>query len=297
MKRIGILRGGTGENYGASLRQGGELILYLNENLADKYKPVDILIDQDYIWHFGGLPVNPGDLVNKVDVVWNTSHPSFSNILESLSMPHVSPSSFSGILDGSKEMLRDHMKKINISMPRFILLPVYQADFDGPRKKYAVKKAKEVFEKFGSPWVVKSFTPDSSMGVHVAKTYPELVEAIEDGVKHEKSILIEELIMGKVAPVHAVAGFRGEDVYVFSLGNFSGDEKEKLISVAKDLYRHIGANHYLKSNFVITPRGKVSLLGIERFPDLRADSHFRQACENVGVKMHNVVEHILERAF
>ena len=300
MKRVGILRGGAGNDYESSLRKGGEIILYIHENLSDKWKAVDILIDKNGIWHINGVPISPADLFHKVDVVWNLSHPSFSNILHSLSISNVSDGTFLGALQNSREMLREHMKQIGVQMPRSIVLPVYQKDFDGLRERYAIKKAKEVHEKFSSPWVVKSFTNDSNMAIHLAKTFPELVDAIEDGVKHEKSILVEEFIAGKVASVHSVPEFRGENIYTFPLGNtfgnFSTNEKEKLSNLAKDLHNHLGAKHYLKSDFVLSPRGKVYLLEISSNPDLQFDSHFAQVCESVGVKIHQVVEHIIEQA-
>ena len=207
-------------------------------------------------------------------------------------------------------MLREHiLKKVGVKMPRHILLPLYQKDFDGPRDKYAIKKAKEIFEKFSSPWVVKFFAEDSNMAslvglwprdIYLAKTFPELVNAIEDGVKNKESILVEEFISGKIASVHSVPLFRGEEIYTFPLGNSFGsflpEEKEKLTDVAKNLHKHIGAKHYLKSDFVINPRGKVFLLNIDFTPDLKSDSHFSQVCEYVGAKMHHVVEHILEQA-
>lgn len=317
-KRVGILRGGSGKHYASSLKKGAELLTHIFENLPDKYKPVDILIDKDYIWHLGGVPVNPGDLMHKVDVVWNTSHPSFSNILESLSIPVVESSTHS-FFDSNNDMLREHVKGIDLEMPRSIVLPVYQKDFDGPRERYAIKKAKEIFEKFGSPWIVKpaspaggSLTPDLGMAMHVAKTFPELVNAIEDGVKHERSIIVEEFITGRVASVHSVPHFRGEDLYVFPImGIFSGEKVptprgvgiptesvgEKLENLARNLHSHIDAGHYLKSNFVLNPRGRIYLLSIESAPDLKEGSHFSLVCESVGAKMHHVVEHILERAF
>jgi len=43
-------------------------------------------------------------------------------------------------------------------MPRRIVLPLYQRDFDGEENTYARRKATEVFEKFAGPWIVKSFT-------------------------------------------------------------------------------------------------------------------------------------------
>jgi D-alanine-D-alanine ligase-like ATP-grasp enzyme len=299
IKRVGILRGGKGKHYASSLKKGGEIISHIFENLAHKYKIVDILIDGEGGWHLNGMPIKPADLIHKVDVVWNMSHPSESIILNNFSIPNIGSSSFSMAMENSKEMLGEHMSKIGVQMPRSIILPVYQADFDGPRERYAIKKAKEVHEKFPAPWIVKSFTPDSNMGIHLAKTFGELAEAIEDGAKHEKSILVEEFISGKVASVHSVPAFRGEDLYTFPIlntfGNFSPTEKEKLASLSKDLHQHINAKHYLKSDFILTPRGKIYLLGIESAPDLKPGSHFSQACESIGAKMHQVVEHILEQ--
>jgi len=300
IKRVGVLRGGAGKHYGPSLKKGGEIITYIFDNLNDKYKIVDILIDKDYIWHINGVPILPADLVNKIDVVWNTSHPSFSNILESLSIPNIGIPFFGSGLENSRDLLHEHVKSISLQMPKSIILPVYQKDFDGERGQYAIKKAKEIHGKFCAPWVVKSFTEDSNMGIHLAKTFPELVNAIEDGIKHEKSILIEEFIAGKVASVHSVPKFRGEDIYTFPLGNtfgnFSLEEKEKLANLTKILHKHIGAKHYLKSDFVLTPRGKIYLLLIESIPDLKLGSHFFQVCESVGAKTHHVIEHILEQA-
>lgn len=299
-KRIGILRGGAGKHYASSLKKGGDIILHIHENLNDKYKVFDIFVDKDHVWHMNGLPVSPNDLAHKVDIVWNTSHPSMSNILDSLSIRNIGSSSFSYTLENSKEMLREHMEKLGVQIPKSIVFPLYQEDFDGPRDKYIIKKAKEVHEKFPAPWIVKSFTPDMNMGIHLAKTFPELVDAIEDGVNHEKSILVEEFIAGKVASIHSVPEFRNQKIYIFPLGNtfgvFSVEEKEKLSNLVKELHKHIDAVHYLKSDFVFTPRGKVYLLQIESIPDTKPSSHFSEVCESVGAKMHNVVEHILNLA-
>lgn len=309
-KRIGILRGGAGKHYASSLKKGGEIISHITDNLGNKYQVFDIYVDKDHVWHFKGVPVNPSDLVSKVDLVWNTGHPSFSNILNSLSVSNIGSSSFAYTLEHSKDMLREQMAKVGVQMPRSIVLPVYQEDFDpryakgsgeasGLREKYAFKKAKEIHEKISPPWIIKSFTEDTNMGIHLAKTFPELVEAIEDGVNHQKSILVEEFITGKVASVHSVPNFRDEEVYIFPLGNsfgtFSTEEKERLVNAVKDFYKHFGINHYLKSDFVLNPKGRVYLLQIGSIPNLKPDSHFSEVCESVGTKMQHVVEHLLKK--
>ncbi len=299
IKRVGILRGGKGKHYASSLQKGGEIISFIFENLGDKYKTFDIFIDKDNVWHLNGKPTIPADLIHKVDIVWNVSNSSFSNILDNLSILNISPPSFSTALGNSNDYLREHVKSIKIEVPKSIVLPLYQKDFDGEKNKYAIKKAKDIHEKFSSPWIVKTYTTDSNMGIHLAKTFPELLDAIEDGIKHEKNILIEEFIAGKVASVHSVRGFRGEEIYTFPLGNsfgiFSSTEKEKIAFFAKDLHKHIGAKHYLKSDFVLSPRGKIYLLQIDMTPDLKSDSHFSQVCISVGAKTYQVVEHILEQ--
>jgi D-alanine-D-alanine ligase-like ATP-grasp enzyme len=275
IKRVGVLRGGAGKHYASSLQKGGEVISCIFENLADKYKTFDILVDRDNVWHLNGVPIIPADLFHKVDIVWNTSHSNFSNVLESLSIPHISVGAFSSGLQSSKDFLREHIKGIGLQMPRCVVSP---------------KNAREVLEKFSGPWIVKV-----SSEIMVAKNFNELAEAIGG----RDNVMVEEFIAGKVASVHSVPDFRGEKVYTFPLGNsygiFSPAEKEKLANIAKALHKHIGAKHYLKSDFVLNPRGKVYLLQINGTPDLNPDSHFTQVCISVGAKTYHVIEHILDQ--
>jgi len=313
IKRVGILRGGTGNQHASSVRKGGDIISHIFENLSDKYKTVDIFIDKNGNWHVNGLPIIPADLVRKVDIVWDISeHPNSSITLDDFSIPNMGRGHFLKVLENSNDILRKHIKEIGVQMPRFMVLPVFQKDFDGPQERYAIKKAKEVFEKFSSPWVVKSYgennmgpvrgregsqrpSASNGMGIHLAKTFGELSQAIEDGVAHGKSILVEEFIAGKPSTVHSISGFRGEDIYVLPPQNFSTNEKEKIITFAKNLHKHLATEYYLKSDFILHPKRGFFLTNIESLPDLRKGSHFEQSCQYVGAEIHHVLEHILEK--
>ncbi|MEI7709085.1 MAG: hypothetical protein WCI76_00015 [bacterium] len=274
-KRLGILRGGAGDHHSSSVKKGGEILLHIHEHLSEKYKPVDILVDRDHIWHLGGLPISPSELMTKVDLVWNTAHSSFSNILDSLSVPNIGAGAFFSNIDASREALRKHIAQIGLSMPRRIVSP---------------KNARDVFEKFGAPWIVKN-----SNEIKLVKTFDELVEA----VNNVENVTVEEFIAGKVASTHSVAKFRGEDVYVFPIGNhftnLTSEDKQKITAHTKDLHKHLGAKHYLRADFVLTSKGKLYLLNIESIPNLKTGSHFSQVCESVGAKMHELVEHMFER--
>jgi D-alanine-D-alanine ligase-like ATP-grasp enzyme len=291
--RIGVLRGGTDENYENSLEQGGDFISFVFDNMSSAYTTVDILVDRDGVWHIGGLPILPAELLKKVDVVWNASHPSFSNTIKNFSIPTIGVPSYYSFMNSSREMLREHMKQIGIKMPRHIILPAYQADFDDPREEYAITKAKEIHAKFGAPWLVSTFPPSPNVGIRVAKTFGELAEAIDELMKKGESILIEELITGKDAQVHSVGGFRGEDIYTMPIAGLSGAEKEKLTALAEDLYRHTGASSYMNSHFIVHPRGAIYLTDIQFSPDLAEGSNFCQACELIGAKPSHIIEHLL----
>src|SRR3989344_3908470 len=111
-RRVGILRGGAGGGYDLSLREGGDVILHILENLSERWKPVDIFIDKEGTWHLGGVKVEPAALMHKVDIVWNTSHPSVASMVESMSVPCVSASSFASAMSRNSESLDTHVRDI-----------------------------------------------------------------------------------------------------------------------------------------------------------------------------------------
>ena len=292
-KRVGILRGGNKEHYENSIKKGGEIILHIYENLSDKWKPVDVLVDGNGIWHVDGIPIMPAELVNKVDLVWNTTHPNFSVILKSFDIPNIGIDAFPFLLSQNRSILQEHMNGIGIKMPRHFVIPAYQADFDGSLDKFILKKAREVHEKFSPPWVIKSLTNEIDIVTHVANTYPELINAIEDITTHGKSILIEELIVGKDVSMYSVKGFRGEEIYnlppvlykggnIIAPWNFTNTEREKLNEISKVVFNHLNISDYLNSYFVIHPRRGIFLRSIDFHPDVKQDSHFNQAALYIG---------------
>lgn len=304
--RVGILRGGVNENYETSLKEGSNMISYVTENLPNKCVPVDIFVDNTNVWHIQGVPILPFDLIHKVDVLWDTTMPALSQVLDGhiplFKIPH-----FAGSMASSKALLKEHMKTIGVEMPMHMILLPYQEDLDGSIDGYVMTKAREVHAKFGAPWLVKSFSKDSNIGVHVAKTFPELMNAIEDLMKHNKSILVEELIPGKRGGVHTIGGFRGEPLYhmlpyeirkngvLEPIGNFNDTENKKLYALAENIYNHLGAGNYLHFNFVLHKRGAIYVTDIKLAPDFIDGTALARSSNTVGTKAQEVFEHILNK--
>ena len=71
MIRVGVLRGGTGNQYEQSLATGAYV---LKHQPKDTYEVSDIFLDRDGVWHFNGAPLDYEKLMRRVDVIWNALH-------------------------------------------------------------------------------------------------------------------------------------------------------------------------------------------------------------------------------
>ncbi len=301
-KRVGILRGGK-KDYENSIKKGGELFFYISQNLKDKFKVFDIFVDKKDIWHFAGKEISPADLMHKVDLVWNVSDCSFSNILKNFNIPVIEINFLNSFLNLNREMLTENIKKNKIKMPRHFIIPAYQEDIDGLDYKFIIKKAREVFEKFSAPWIVRSLNFNSKTAIHLAKTFPELERAIEDCMKHQESILVEEFISGKNVSLHTLSNYRKEEVYFLPIvehlndnylipGKFPSNLKENLINLAKQLHKNFDYPYYLHTQFILNSKG-IYLKNVSFFPELNKESHFLGACDSIGVNLNSVIENIL----
>ena len=119
------------------------------------------------------------------------------------------------------------------------------------------------------------------MGVHFARTFNELVAAINDGVQHEKAFWLKNLFPAKWL-LHSVPHSEAKSLCfppVDVFGACSSEEKEKLSAMARGLHFHLGAKHYLKLDFLLNKEAKFICLIL--IPREFQSSHFA-ACESVG---------------
>lgn len=292
-KVVGILRGG-GRDYERSLQHGGALIACINDKLSGAWQCVDILVGRDGVWHWKGVPIRPSDLGPRVDAAWDATFSNLDPVLDSVGIPHVRNGAFAHALSGDRDALERHVRQAGIQMPRSILLSPYQADIDGSAEQYAAKRTRQVFEKFGAPWMLYTLEDRHDMATRVAKTLPELMAAIQDGARRGANMLVEELIPGRPVSVHSVPGFRGEKMYHFFPAEVHGrEERERLAKAAQIVYDQSGAGGYLRSDFILTPGKGAVLQGIEPEPDFAEESDFSRALGEVSAQPHHLVSHLL----
>jgi D-alanine--D-alanine ligase len=330
MIKVGVIRGGVSDEYEVSLKTGANVLSHLrSDKLNHKYKAIDIYLDKEGVFHVGGVPASLAKISNLVDVAFNALHGDYGEDgklvqeLEQWGIPYTGSGAFPSAVGYNKALAKEQFARLGIKTPKHMLYPAYQEDFDGDRESYALRKAKEVWEKLPPPWIVKPLSSGSSMGVHVCKTYPELVRAFEMGTTQKVSVLVEEMIEGKEATVGVIDQFRGKDFYALPPieirvpktktffdydakytgisqeicpGNFKEEEKRELERLASLIHKGLNLSHYSRSDFIVHPRKGIYALEVNTLPGLTDESLVPKGLHAVGASVPEFIDHILTLA-
>lgn len=330
MIKVGVIRGGISGEYKVSLASGSQILSCLrNDNLKNKYLAIDIFIDLDGVWHINGIPISFDKLYDKVDVIINALHGDYGEdgkvqeILEKYKIPYTGSKSIPSSIGYNKFLTKQEFIRLGIKTPQHILFPAYQDDFDGPKERYAEKKAREVWERLSPPWIVKPLSGGSSIGMKFCKTFPSLVEAFQAGINEKVSILVEEFIKGKEATVGVINNFRNKEIYSLPPveiripktsiffdnevkyngqskeicpGNFTSKEKEELERLASLIHGGLNLDHYSRSDFIIHPKRGIYALEVNTLPGLTSESLMPKALDAVGSNLSEFIEHIINLA-
>ena len=330
MIKVGVIRGGISEESEVSLASGAQVISYLRgDKMNHKYTTIDIFIDKNGIWYVNSLPVYMNKLIHKVDVIVNALHGDYGEdgkvqqLLEEWKIPYTGSGPWASAVGYNKFLTKQEFEKLGIKTPKHILFPAYQDDFDGPRDRYAQKKAREVWERMSPPWIVKPLTGGSSIGMHICKTFESLVDAFEESIDGKVSILVEEFIKGKEATVGVIDNFRGQSTYVLPPieiripntseffdnevkyngksqeicpGSFTDKEKRELERLASLIHTGLDLSHYSRSDFIIHPKKGIYALEVNTLPGLTSESLMPKALDAVGATMPEFIEHIIKLA-
>ncbi len=331
MIKVGVVRGGPSPEYDISLKTGSNILSCLrNTKLKDRYKAVDILIDKDGIWHINGIPSPISEIIHRVDVIFNALHGSYGEdgkiqqTLEQWSIPYTGSGPLSSAIGYNKLLAKESFARLGIKTPKHILFSAYLEDIDGSKDKYSRKKALDVLKRLPPPWIVKPLSGGSSMGVHVCKTFEDLIFAFRISADQKSSILVEELLSGKEATVSVVDKFRGRhfcslppieikipegknffdyeskyDTCNLSVcpGNFLREEKLELERVASLIHSGLNLSHYSRSDFIVHPKKGIYALEVNTLPGLHEESTMEKALISIGSDMPEFIDHIIKLAF
>ena len=316
--RVGILRGGPGSEYEVSLQSGASVLKHLP---SDKYQPVDILLSRTGEWYVGGVRQSPEQAVRHFDVIFNALHGEFGedgqvqHLLDYLQKPYTGSGAVASALGMDKPKAKAMMARAGLRVPDGVV--VRQSD-----ETDAEAVAYDAFKKIPPPWIVKPAGGGSSVGVRLARNYPELVAAVAGAFENDDRILIEEYIRGNEATAGVVEGLRGQDHYpllpieivtpahktVFDYeakygegtakicpGRFSSEIKAELERQATLIHQLLGLRHYSRADFILSPRG-IYVLEVNTLPGLTEHCPLPKALTAAGIVYPDFLDHLVSLA-
>ncbi len=315
---VGVLRGGTSNEYELSLKTGAAMLAALPE---ERYDTRDIFIDKRGYWHARGTPADSARILAQIDVVLNALHGgvgedgTVQRILERAGVPYAGARSQSAALTLNKIRAREILQKAGVRMPRAVSFTLGNALTTGEMSSL-------VFSQFGPPYLVKPAQEGASHGIRLATSLLELPDMLGDVLDAFGSALVEQYLQGQEASVGVIEDFRGEELYVLPpahvitppgaafLGfshhqegslrhnvpsSFSQGEKKALADAARVAHRALGLEHFSRADMILTPRA-VYLLEVNAIPGLYPGASFQPMLESVGSSVQEFLEHAIRLA-
>ncbi len=315
MIRVGVVRGGPSSEYEVSLKTGQSVLDALPKSA---YHPQDILITKSGDWHHNGLPTNPEKMVRQVDVIFNALHGEYGedgriqNVLDKVGIPYTGSGIFASAVSMNKALAKDVFRKYGLKTPYGISL----------RQNEQVDPARTAFEKISPPWIVKPTDRGSSVGLTLARTYPELIVALKKAFQYSDKVLVEQYIAGREATCGVLDHFRNVEHYALPVieirrpgnksvwdyqdkysgeteeicpANFNDEEKKTIEEMATRAHSALGLRHYSRSDFIITPRG-IYLLEVNTLPGLTSESLLPKSLAAVGCAYPDFLDHLIQLA-
>lgn len=135
----------------------------------------------------------PYSVVSKIDIAfpivhgYNTEDGSVAGYLEVLGIPFCESDIYASVIGQDKIFQKQVLKENGVSVVDYKYF--YENDYNTDPDKVL----KDVM-KLKFPVIVKPARQGSSVGINVAKTKEELIEAIEEAINYDEKILVENVI-------------------------------------------------------------------------------------------------------
>lgn len=332
-KTIGIIFGGRSGEHEVSCMSAASVIRAMNR---EKYDLVFIGITREGKWmRYDGpveniengswihtaVPFAVGCLADEIDFALPIVHGPYcedgklQGLLEMMDIPYGGCGVLASAAAMDKAIAKDIFIQHGIPVCRHIFVTREQVEKSGPQI------AMEVEATVGYPCFVKPANMGSSVGISRATDYTTLMAALEEAVKYDKRIIIEESVNCReletavVGNAYPRVGAVGEIV----TGSAFYDYKAKYIDgksamcipadIPKDLYQEIqqlaikaykaidGEGYARVDFFLDRDTGKLFINEINTIPGFTKYSMFPLLCKEAGIEYDKLLERIIELGY
>lgn len=293
--KVGVIMGGISSEREISLKSGNSIVEKIDKT---KYEVIPVVID------------NKEDIITKVkglDFALLALHGKFGedgtvqSVLQTLDIPYSGCGPISSGVCMDKDFTKRVLKANDIRTARWInVSSVDEIDYDK-------------IEEMGYPVFVKPTNGGSSVATFKVKEKSEIRAAVEEGLKWDCEVMIEEFIEGEeitcpvfdgeMWPVIAIKPHSdffdytqkyaadGADEIVVQLEENLHKEVEKM---ALDTYKALKCQVYARVDMIVDKNGIPYILEVNTLPGMTPASLFPKSAAAINISYSGLLDKIIE---
>ena len=224
--------------------------------------------------------------------------------LETLGIPFTG----TGFLAASLAMDKDLTKKI--VMPTGVKTPVWE------KVTYTQRDIPSIANRIPLPVVVKPLASGSSIGVSIANTKEELVQALFDCIPLGASVVLEQYVKGREIQVGYLVDHALPSIEIIPKTGFYDYEnkyqpgaaeevtpapippewEKRLAEATEKVFKAVGMAVYARADFIVTEDGTPWFLEINTLPGMTPTSLVPQEAAAVGIGYGELCETIIRES-
>ena len=293
--KVGVIMGGISSEREISLKSGKSIIENIDKN---KYEVIPVVIDEKV------------DIINKVkdlDFALLALHGKFGedgtvqSVLQTLDIPYSGCGPLTSALCMDKDLTKTVLEANGIRTARWLnVKSVEEIDY-------------EAIENIGYPVFIKPTNGGSSVATFKIYDKEKVQEAVEEGLKWDTVVMIEEFIDGneitcpvfdnKLFPVIAIKP--KSDFFDYTQKYSENGADEVLVELEEDLYKEVKemalktykalkCEVYSRIDMIVNKEGTPYILEVNTLPGMTAASLFPKSAKGEGYSFSEFLDLIIE---
>mgnify|MGYP004684700665 FL=1 len=293
--KVGVIMGGISSEREISLKSGKSIIENIDKN---KYEVIPVVIDEKV------------DIINKVkdlDFALLALHGKFGedgtvqSVLQTLDIPYSGCGPLTSALCMDKDLTKTVLEANGIRTARWLnVKSVEEIDY-------------EAIENIGYPVFIKPTNGGSSVATFKIYDKEKVQEAVEEGLKWDTEVMIEEFIDGneitcpvfdnKLFPVIAIKP--KSDFFDYTQKYSDNGADEVLVELEEDLYKEVKemalktykalkCEVYSRIDMIVNKEGTPYILEVNTLPGMTAASLFPKSAKGEGYSFSEFLDLIIE---
>ena len=337
-KKVAILYGGRSVEHGVSVNSARNIFEYINKDL---FEPLTIGISKTGQWFLtsgvtkdieqgkalglildaqrpGFTLLSSGDRI-KTDIIFPVLHGtdgedgSIQGLIKAMDIPMVGTSVMGSAMSMNKIVAKRLLKEAGLPVTRFLTFHHSEKETIDMNK---------IAAEIGMPFMIKSSSLGSSVGVSKVKDADSFRKAVEEAFRYDDYLIAEEFIVGREIECAILgndppeASYPGEIVinkkyefYTFDAkyvdpeavtidvpAKLRKEEAEKIRKVSVDAYKALSCEDFSRVDLFLTEDGRIYINEINTIPGFTNSSMYPMMWKERGISFSDLISKLLDLA-